>query len=100
MIAEISNPDGTTVSTYAVGSYPVALAVGDVTGDGVADIVTANYWSADVTILRGLGDGLFESSNTIRLDFRPDAIEIRDFDGDGLLDLRVLSYTPDQEHTL
>ena len=76
------------------------MAVAALTGDGVADIVTANYCSADITILRGLGDGLSESSNTIRLDFRPDAIEIGDFNNDGLLDIRVLSYTSGEEFVL
>ena len=48
-----------------------------------------------------MGDRLIvKCSNTISLDFRPDAIEIGDFNNDGLLDIRVLSYTSGEEFVL
>jgi hypothetical protein len=40
---------------YLVGSQPRAVGIGDVLNDGVADVVVANYFSDDVTVLLGRG---------------------------------------------
>ena len=39
---------------YAVGSNPVAVAVADVNGDGIPDIITANNADNTVSILNWL----------------------------------------------
>ena len=63
------NPGGDTISlllnagggsfaaaqTYAAGTTPFAIATGDFDGDGDLDVVTANWHSNDVTVLRNDG---------------------------------------------
>ncbi len=46
---------------YPVGDFPYFVAVADVNGDGRLDVVTANYYSADVSVLLGNGDGTFQA---------------------------------------
>jgi hypothetical protein len=48
-------------STFAVGSGPVAQAVGDFNADGKADLVVVNQTSNTVSVLLGNGDGTFQS---------------------------------------
>jgi methionine-rich copper-binding protein CopC len=45
-------------SSYGTDQYPYAVAVGDVNGDGIPDLVTANYFGT-VSVLPGNGDGTF-----------------------------------------
>ena len=42
-----------------VGDGPRSIAVGDLNGDGSADIVIANSGSDDISVLLGQGDGTF-----------------------------------------
>jgi cysteine-rich repeat protein len=54
----------TAIATFGVqsgngGQRPESVAIGDVTGDGILDIVTANRTSSDVAVLAGLGGGSF-----------------------------------------
>src|SRR5881397_804960 len=69
--------------SFHLGDAPVALAVGDVNGDGRADLVSANGRANTVSVLLGLGDGTFAP----RLDFAtgagPAAVAMGDLDGDG-----------------
>ena len=56
----------TTLLTTIVamgGDRPESVEIADVTGDGKVDIVTANAGSDDVTVLAGLGSGMFASAS-------------------------------------
>jgi len=44
---------------FGAGSNPYSVAVGDFNGDGVQDLAVANINSANVSVLRGNGDGTF-----------------------------------------
>ena len=46
-------------TTYNTGAEPTGVAVGDITGDGHPDIVSANISSDTVSVLPGKGDGTF-----------------------------------------
>jgi FG-GAP-like repeat/FG-GAP repeat len=67
-----------------------SVALGDLNGDGSLDLVTANAFSDDVSILIGNGDGGFQSPQYITLGgVRPRVISVSDVNGDGLFDLVV-----------
>jgi hypothetical protein len=48
-----------TPDAYNTGGNPLALALGDVNGDGHTDIVTADNSGSTATVLLGQGDGTF-----------------------------------------
>src|SRR5206468_11859834 len=57
----LGNGDGSfqAARSYLVHVSPVSVAVGDFNGDGLQDLVVANYDSSDVSVLLGNGDGTF-----------------------------------------
>ena len=74
------------------GHNPVGVAVADLTGDGVADLVTANPRSVSVSILVGDGIGGFRSGLQSPYPVgngSPAGVAVGDLNGDGLLDVVV-----------
>jgi uncharacterized repeat protein (TIGR01451 family) len=82
--------DFAAAKSYAVGTSPAAIAVGDFNGDGKVDIAVANTGSSDVSILLGNSDGTFQPAVNFSAGNNPSAIAVGDFNGDGKLDLAVL----------
>jgi uncharacterized protein (DUF2141 family) len=88
--------------TYDVGNDPVALAIGDLNGDGNLDIVTANTimnvdgtGSSSVSVLLQdpANPGDFLSAASYPTGFSPVAAAIGDLNGDGKPDLAVADTT-------
>lgn len=76
-------------TALTAGSGPLALAAGDIDGDGLSDLVTGNSLSGTVSVLSNLGAaGLFAVEGA-DAGSRPSAVAIADFDGDGNLDVAV-----------
>ena len=101
--------DGTfqPVKTYPSGGYlysstvGAVLAVADVNGDGIPDVLVANACStADtctaggvIAVLLGVGDGTFKPAKTYASGgVIPNAIAVQDVNGDGKPDLLVANY--------
>lgn len=78
-----------SVDEYVLGAALLAsLAVGDIDGDGIADLA-ASRDPAPLVLLRGVGDGTFEAPVTSSLASGsvPSSITLTDMNGDGRADL-------------
>jgi len=78
----------------SVGTAPISVALGDVNGDQVLDVVTANRDSNDVSILLGIGNGIFFSAQRFFVEKAPSSVALVsvqdapfDVNDDGFLDI-------------
>lgn len=75
---------------YDAGGFaPVALAVGDLNGDGHSDVVTANLNSGTISVLLGNGDGTLQAGIPYPAGSNPYFVALADFNHDGKLDAAV-----------
>src|SRR2546426_12786327 len=68
---------------FADGTNAHSVAVGDINGDGVPDLVVANIGSNDVSMLLGNGDGTFQPARTFAAGTNPASVAVGDFNRDG-----------------
>lgn len=69
---------------YPAGGEPRALVAGDVDGDGFPDVVVLNWGTQDLSMFRGLGNGMLSGEE--RIGVVPGTFlvfETADLDGDG-----------------
>jgi hypothetical protein len=85
----LNNGNGTFKPSvyYAVGSKPHMVRAGDLNGDGIIDLVTANEGANTVSVLIGTGLGTFAKSVAYATGPVPKGVAIGDINGDGKLDL-------------
>ena len=79
------------VRSYQAGGCP-KVSVGDVSGDGKPDLVTANAESNTISVLVNTGGGTFAPKHDYPAN-GPVAIAIGDIDGDGRADLATANMT-------
>lgn len=92
-------------SEYPVGMSPEGVTTGDFNGDGIADLVVANYNSDSVSVLLGNGsagggDGTFAEQVTYAVGDGPRALTVGDFNGDGITDLVIANSLSDDVSVL
>ncbi|PRQ08722.1 FG-GAP repeat domain-containing protein [Enhygromyxa salina] len=81
--------------TTSLKYKPLTGAIGDVTGDGQADVVVIAYLVGNATglvVLTGAGDGSFSEGTPLELEgeFGGSGVGLADFDSDGDLDALIL----------
>jgi hypothetical protein len=64
-----------------------SVAIGDLTGDGKADLATANPGGRSVSVLANRGGGVFDAPVNYPIDREPWDVAIADLDGDGRPDI-------------
>ena len=77
--------------TIDLGMAASDIAVIDITGDGLLDLIVSNYGDDTITVAINSGAGYFNQPKTIATGNTPTAIEVADVDEDGDLDLIVSS---------
>jgi hypothetical protein len=82
-------PDATW---YSSGQQNMKIEVVDVNGDGDLDVVTQQKDPGTFEVIAGNGDGTFDTALEIPVGGYLDSILVRDFDGDGKLDLAGADY--------
>lgn len=74
---------------FPLGPQTDSLALGDLNGDGLTDIVTASSGYHRVSVLLGLGNGTFAPNGSYWFgsDWRPTSVALGDVSGDGVVDI-------------
>jgi FG-GAP-like repeat len=88
-----------TGSPLTTGRAPTRVAIGDMTGDGIPDIVVSNFQSQNLTILPGNSQGNFGQASNISVGREPKGIALGDLNGDGKADI-VVANSKDNDITL
>jgi len=86
--------------TFPTGKQPFSVAIADINGDGIADIITANAASNTVSVLMGNGNGTFRPAQTYAVGSRPYSVAVADLTGDGEPDIVTTDYGGDSVSVL
>jgi len=94
----LGNGDGsfqpaTPVYTPASSVNLAGLAVADVNGDGIPDLVLSDHSANAVDILTGNGDGTFQGPTSYPTGAAPLGLALADLNHDGRLDIAVANQT-------
>ena len=71
------------------------MVVADLTGDGIPDLIVANYNSDTVSVLLGKGDGTFLPQEVFPVGRKPYSMAVADLTGDGRPDIIVANSASD-----
>ncbi len=71
----------------ATGNNPVGVAIGDLNGDGIPDMVIANFKDSTVSVYLGAGGGTFGSPTNYKVATNPINVVLGDMNNDGILDI-------------
>lgn len=95
----LGNSDGTfNAAKHMLLSSPIALAVADVNGDGIPDLLIQRWGASGyLLVYLGKGDGTFTAKAKYQVGGYPVAVAVGDLNGDGIIDAVVASSNSDQK---
>jgi len=68
------------------------VAIADLDADGTSDIVTANHYSSDVSVLLGNRDGTFQPQQRFAVGDDPISVAVADLNADGVPDIVTANF--------
>lgn len=74
---------------YTAANNPYCIAVGDLNGDGVTDVVEGNYGINSISVFPGTAKLGFASKTDYAVAGNPSDVVLADLNGDGRLDMIV-----------
>jgi len=77
------------VSDVNVGDFPQSIAAGSFNGDSMPDLVVANIFTNDLSVLLGNGSSFNAADSIFTGSFQPRSVAVADFNQDGNDDLVV-----------
>ncbi|UHA75054.1 FG-GAP-like repeat-containing protein [Paenibacillus sp. 481] len=85
----LGNGDGSFIEKpyFNTDRAPRGIAIEDFNKDGNLDIAVNNYVGKSINVFLGLGNGEFQSSDVIPLNFEQYQLETGDFNGDQIVDI-------------
>ena len=87
----------TAGASYPSGLGPDGVAVGDLNGDGIDDVVSADSGTNTLSVFLGKSNGTFQPRTIVTTGQNPSDVKLVDVDGDGKLDAIV---TNNDDNTL
>jgi flagellin-like hook-associated protein FlgL len=78
------------MTSFTTGSLPTSISLGDVNGDGILDMVTADRNDSKASVFIGNGDGTFYARSSFSTGTTPYSVCLGDVTGDGILDMVTL----------
>ena len=98
----INNGNGTfgAPQSYTTGLGPRGIAIGDLNGDGKADLAVTNSSGSTVSVLMNKGNGTFAAKQDYTTGTFPENVAIGDLNGDGKADLAVTNFAGSHANTV
>jgi parallel beta-helix repeat protein len=98
-------PSFAAQTSFATGTGPLSVSIGDVNGDGRPDLAISNYFSNSVSVLLnttapGATTPSYATQTAFTTGTNPYSVSIGDFNGDGKPDLAVANQSPNSVSVL
>ncbi|MFE3193992.1 FG-GAP repeat domain-containing protein [Nocardia sp. NPDC059240] len=90
----VNSPSGGSFPSWGPGPAPIGMVAADIDGDGIPDIVAADFQGSGPIVMKGKGDGTFAPGTRVGtpgIGFG--AIAVADLNGDGKPDVIAQSWT-------